>query len=190
MPAMRRHRSLWPTHRLMPRCASLRLVGGGRCSPPAARYSPNRCLDRLGHGRRAVRQSRGAGRHDIGDHPRARIDADADAPIEVAGNEDRVAVRIDAGDHPDMAAVLAAREHRDGADARPGKAPAVMEEGLGGLGMSAGIAELGQDEVHEGGAPKPFAVGRIGAEISARLGDQHQPGSHGRGDGSASPRRR
>ncbi len=90
-------------------------------------------------------------------------------------------MRIDAADHADMAAALAAREHGDGADFRLGDAPAVIGEGARGVGIGSRIAELGQHEIHEGRAPQPFALGRIGAEIFARLGDQRRPAQRGFG---------
>ena len=81
------------------------------------------------------------GRHHIGDHARARINADADPVIVVARDDDRIAVRIDAADYADMTAALAAPKHRDRADTRLGNAVSVIGEGLGGVGIGAGIAE-------------------------------------------------
>ena len=123
---------------------------------------------RIGHDRRCAfgdadfARRPAFGRHDIGDHARARIDALADAAAVIAGNDDRIAVRVDAGDHADMTAVLAAGEHRDGADARLGNAVAVIGEGPGGVGIGAGIADFGQHEIHEGRAPQLVrAVGLV-----------------------------
>lgn len=118
------------------------------------------------------------GRHDIRNHARARIDRLTDAMAVITGNYDRIALAVDAGDDADMTAALAAAEHRDGTDFRLGNAAAVLGERFGGIGIGAGIAELGEHHVHEGRAPQPLAVGRIGAEIFARFADQLWPAEH------------
>src|SRR6185312_15053581 len=94
------------------------------------------------------------------------------------GNDDRVAVRIEPGDDADMAAVLTAREHRNGADLRPGNAMAVLRERPGGIRTGAGVADLGQNEIHEARAPEAIAAGRVGAEIFARLDNELGPTGH------------
>src|SRR5262249_7114734 len=96
----------------------------------------------------------------------------ADAVAVVAGDHDRIAVRVDAADDADMAAAAAARHHRDGADLRTGDTRSVMRERARHVGAGTLMAGVLQHHVQEARAPQAASAGRIAAEITARLGDE------------------
>ena len=100
----------------------------------------------------------------------------ADAVAVIAGNHDRIARGIDAGDDADMAAAAAARHHRDRADLRSGNALAVIGERIRHVGAGAAIAGMLQHHVHEARAPQAATPGRVAAEVAARLSDDVRRG--------------
>ena len=61
--------------------------------------------------------TRSVGRHHIGGDARSRINRFGDRVVVIARHDDRIAVGIDAADHADMTAAVAAH-HGDGADLR------------------------------------------------------------------------
>src|SRR5262249_40443644 len=98
----------------------------------------------------------------------------SDRMIVVAGDDNRVAIRIDSADHADMAAAAAAH-HGDGTDLRPRDASAVTRIGAGEI-AAPGVTGALEHKVHEGTAPPAAAPGRIGADVLARLRDQRIAG--------------
>src|SRR5664280_3270203 len=97
-----------------------------------------------------VRNRSAAGQH-VSRDPPTRVDRFRRRVIVVAGYDDWIAVGIDAADHADMAAAVAAH-HRDGADLRAGNARAVTRIGTGEV-AAAGVAGALEHQVHEGAAP-------------------------------------
>src|SRR5665213_3794099 len=120
--------------------------------------------------RRKIKSARSVARHHIGGDAPARINRLGHRVVVVAGNDDRIAVGIDAGDDADMAAAMTPH-HRDGADLRPRDARAVVFVTNGEI-AAAGVSGALEDQVHERATPKAAAPGRVGADIFARLGDQ------------------
>ena len=90
--------------------------------------------------------------------------------IVVAGNNDRVAVRIDTADDTDMAATPASH-HGDSADLWPADTSSVA--GIGAREIAAtSMAGTLEHQVHESAAPKTAASCRVGPDVFARLGNQ------------------
>lgn len=102
------------------------------------------------------------------------VSVDAAAPIlglgnamtMVAGDDDRIALRIDAAHDADMTAATP-RHDGDGADLGPRHAMAVMREGPRHIRARALMAGALEHEVHERAAPQAAPMGRIGAEPAA-----------------------
>src|SRR5690348_15306450 len=103
-------------------------------------------------------------RHHIRIDPAARDRGFANAVAVVAGDHDRISVRVDAGDDADMTAAATARHHGDGADLRAGDARAVMRERVRHVGAGALMAGLLKHHVHEARAPQAAAARRVAAE--------------------------
>jgi transposase, IS30 family len=174
--------------RFIPRKTDLATLPTRRFRQMIAAYNntPRKCLDfrtpaeafskvlrfecestsRLSPGRRPL-----SIRHHVGIDPAARHRGLPHAVAVVAGDHDRIALRIDAGDDADMAAAATAH-HCDGADLGSGYTRAVMGEGRREIRAGALMAGLFQHHVHEPRAPQAGAAGRIGAEIVPRLGDE------------------
>ena len=87
--------------------------------------------------------------------------------IVVAGNDDRIAVRIDTADHADMTAAATAH-HRDCANLRA-RSRGCRSAHRPGQIAATGMAGALEHQVHERTAPQAASPGRIGADVFARF---------------------
>src|ERR1700680_3403895 len=111
-------------------------------------------------------------RKNIRNDSTARIDALADSMSVIAGDDDRISPLVDAADDADMSAILATRQHRDGADLRTGYAPAVRCERFRSIRAGTFVAAAFKHEIHETRAPQGVSVGRIGANPAPCFGNR------------------
>ena len=114
--------------------------------------------------------ARSTARQHVGVYTAGGIDRFRNRMIVVAGNNDRISVRIDPADDADMAAA-AAPHHCDGADLRtadPGSVSGISAREITATCMSGAL----EHKVHESAAPKAATSGRVGPDIFARLGNQ------------------
>src|SRR5262249_37690961 len=100
----------------------------------------------------------------------SRVDRFGNRVIVVAGDNDRIAVRIDPADNADMATAVSSH-HSDCADLGPGHARAITRIGAG-ESAAASMAGALEDQVHEGAAPEAAAFGGVGSDVFTCLRDQ------------------
>ena len=115
---------------------------------------------------------RGRSGHHVGKDATSRKRDLLDALADVPRNDNRIAGSVDTGDDADVSAIRTPRHDRDGADLRPGHMPAIGRKRTCQIRIVDAVSGPAEHEVHEMAAPQGAAPGGIGADPSARFGNE------------------
>src|SRR5260370_37857700 len=115
----------------------------------------------------------------VSNHPLTRVDAPCDTMTVIAGNDDRVAVRVEARHDSDMSVAATAIEHRDCTHA--GRGARKLQEAFGQIRSGTAIARAREGPIHETPAPQRCAT--VDGSVPKLRLCEHDEGISGSGAG-------